>query len=118
MYLLKPIAINRGRPREALLQVLSEGQDRINKGMHVLFFPEGTRVEAGNIQPYSRSSFELASRANVPVLPIVHNSGDCWPAHKFIKKPGTIKLYIGSAFYVRDSKESANEVRKLDKTVP
>ena len=22
------------------------------------------------------------------VLPLCHNSGDCWPAHKFIKKPG------------------------------
>ena len=31
--------------------------------------------------------------------------------HKFIKKPGTIKLHIGGAFYVRDSKKSANEVR-------
>ena len=110
MYLLKPIAINRGRPREALLQVFSEGQDRIDKGMHVLFFPEGTRVEPGTIQPYSRSGFELASRANILILPIVHNSGDCWPAHKFIKTPGTIYLQIGKPHMVKNAKESAREI--------
>ena len=110
MRLLKPIAINRGRPREALKQALDEGSDRLDRGLFVLFFPEGTRVEAGQINKYSRSSFELALRSNVPVLPIAHNSGDCWPAHKFLKYPGTIFLTIGKPRKVLDAKESAHEV--------
>ena len=110
MGLLKPIAINRGRPREALRQALDEGGDRLDRGLFVLFFPEGTRVEAGQINRYSRSSFELALRSNVPVLPIAHNSGDCWPAHKFLKYPGTIFLTIGKPRKVVDAKESAREV--------
>ena len=69
------------------------------------------RVQAGRVGKYARSGFELAKQNNVKVIPLCHNSGDCWPAHKFIKQPGTIKLFIGNAFYVRDSKESANEVR-------
>ena len=113
---LKPIAINRGRPREALKQALDEGSDRLNKGLFVLFFPEGTRVEAGQINRYSRSSFELALRSNVPVLPIVHNSGDCWPAHKFLKYPGTIFLTIGKPRKVVDAKESAREVESWART--
>lgn len=110
MSLLKPIAINRGRPREALKQALNEGSDRLDRGIFVLFFPEGTRVEAGQVNKYSRSSFELALRSDVPVLPIVHNSGDCWPAHKFLKYPGTIFLTIGKPQKVINVKESANEV--------
>ena len=110
MGLLKPIAINRRRPREALKQALDEGSDRLNKGLFVLFFPEGTRVEAGQINRYSRSSFELALRSNVAVLPIVHNSGDCWPAHKFLKYPGTIFLTIGKPRKVLNAKGSAHEV--------
>ena len=110
MSLLKPIAINRGRPREALKQALDEGSNRLDRGIFVLFFPEGTRVEAGQVNKYSRSSFELALRSNVPVLPIVHNSGDCWPAHKFLKYPGTIFLTIGKPQKVINVKESANEV--------
>ena len=110
MGLLKPIAINRGRPREALKQALNKGADRLDNGLFVLFFPEGTRVKAGQINRYSRGSFELALRSNVPVLPIVHNSGDCWPAHKFLKHPGTIFLTIGKPRKVLDAKESAREV--------
>ena len=116
MCLLKPIAINRGRPREALRQALDEGGDRLDRGLFVLFFPEGTRVEAGQINRYSRSSFELALRSNVPVLPIVHNSGDCWPAHKFLKYPGTIFLTIGKPRKVVDAKESAREVESWART--
>ena len=111
MKMLNPIAINRSRPKDALIQTLEQGSNRLNDGMFVLFFPEGTRVQAGRVGKYARSGFELAKQNNVKVIPLCHNSGDCWPAHKFIKKPGTRKLYIGSAFYVRDSKESANEVR-------
>ena len=84
--------------------------NRLERGLFVLFFPEGTRVKAGQINKYSRSSFELALRSDVPVLPIVHNSGDCWPAHKFLKYPGTIFLTIGKPHQVVDAKESALEI--------
>ena len=111
MRLLRPIAINRSKPKQAILQTLNEGSKRLQEGLFVLLFPEGTRVEAGKVGNYARSSFELAKRNNVKVLPICHNSGDCWPAHKFIKYSGTIKLSIGEPIKVIDSKESAEEVR-------
>ena len=112
MKMLNPIAINRNKPKEAILQTLEEGSNRLQNGMYVLLFPEGTRVKAGRVGKYARSSFELAKRNGVMVLPLCHNSGDCWPAHKFIKKPGKIKLIIGEPFYVEDSKQSASDVRK------
>ena len=111
MSLLRPIAINRRKPKQAILQTLDEGTERLQEGLFVLLFPEGTRVEAGKVGNYARSSFELAKRNNVKVLPICHNSGDCWPAHKFIKQPGTIRLLIGETIEVEDSKKSAEEVR-------
>mgnify|MGYP000049782717 FL=1 len=112
MKMLNPIAINRKKPKEAILQTLEEGSDRLKKGMYVLLFPEGTRVKAGRVGKYARSSFELAKRNGVMVLPLCHNSGDCWPAHKFIKKPGKITLIIGEPFYVEDSKQSASDVKE------
>ena len=111
MSLLRPIAINRSKPKQAILQTLDEGSKRLQEGLFVLLFPEGTRVEAGKVGNYARSSFELAKRNSVKVLPICHNSGDCWPAHKFIKQPGTIRLLIGETIEVEDSKKSAEEVR-------
>ena len=112
MKMLNPIAINRDKPKEAILQTLEEGSNRLKEGMYVLLFPEGTRVKAGRVGNYARSSFELAKRNNVKILPLCHNSGDCWPAHKFIKHPGKIKLIIGEPFFVEDSKRSANEVKE------
>ena len=112
MKMLNPIAINRNKPKEAILQTLEEGSNRLQNGMYVLLFPEGTRVEAGMVGKYARSSFELAKRNGVMVLPLCHNSGDCWPAHKFIKNPGKITLIIGEPFYVEDSKQSASDVRE------
>ena len=112
MKMLNPIAINRDKPKEAILQTLEEGSNRLKEGMYVLLFPEGTRMKAGIVGNYARSSFELAKRNNVKILPLCHNSGDCWPAHKFIKHPGRIKLIIGEPFFVEDSKRSANEVKE------
>ena len=111
MSLLNPIAINRSKPKQAILQTLDEGSKRLEGGLYVLLFPEGTRVEAGKVGNYARSSFELAKRNHVKVLPICHNSGDCWPAHKFVKHSGTIKLSIGKPIDVIDSKKSAEEIK-------
>ncbi|MDA9030772.1 1-acyl-sn-glycerol-3-phosphate acyltransferase, partial [Candidatus Pseudothioglobus singularis] len=44
--LLKPIIINRGDKLNAIKKVISQGADRLNKGISVVIYPEGTR------QPY------------------------------------------------------------------
>ena len=95
LWLLRPIAIDRGSPRSSLKKVLVEGGIKLKKGFVILFFPEGTRSKPNEVGKFARSGFELAKRNEVPVLPLVHNSGSCWPAHKFLKHPGNIILKIG-----------------------
>ena len=95
LWLLRPIAIDRGSPRSSLKKVLEEGRSKLKKGFVVLFFPEGTRSNPNEVRKFARSGFELAKRNKVPVLPLAHNSGSCWPAHKFLKYPGNIILKIG-----------------------
>ena len=102
MKLLWPVAINRGRPLESFKKVLNEGLKRLSAGYSVLFFPEGTRKKPNEIGKYASSAFNLAVEAGVQVLPLAHNSGDCWPAHLFFKNPGTIRLTIGKPYKVRD----------------
>ena len=72
-----------------------EGGIKLKKGFVILFFPEGTRSKPNEVGKFARSGFELAKRNEVPVLPLAHNSGSCWPAHKFLKYPGNIILKIG-----------------------
>lgn len=113
MWLLKPIAINRKKVISAFNKIKKNGADRLDAGLSVLFFPEGTRVGPGKVGKYSGSAFSLAQNSSVYILPMVHNSGDCWPAHKFLKKPGTIYLKIGKPFFLEGSpKDGAKKVEE------
>lgn len=104
---LKPIAIDRSSPRTAIRAIISQGVTRINEGINVLIFPEGTRVKAGEIKKYSRTAFKLAIDTGVPLIPIVHNSGTFWRKKKFVK--GTIKIVIGDALNT-ESGQSADQM--------
>jgi len=95
----RPIAIDRSSPKTALKEVLSKGQLRLAEGNNVLIYPEGTRIEYGKTGNYGRSGAALAIAAQVPVLPISHNAGACWPAHKFLKHPGTVTVVFGEPIY-------------------
>lgn len=100
--LTKPIAIDRANPRDALKQVLSKGQKRIAHHASVLVFPEGTRAAVGTTLKFQPSGAMLAKQAGVPIVPVAHNSGDCWPEHSFIKRPGTVYFCIGEAISTAD----------------
>lgn len=93
--LQKPIAIDRSKPREATRSLLSQGRERLRSGLSILVFPEGTRAAPGTIGRFSRSGAQLAASTGAPLVPIVHNAGDCWPPRGWVKKPGLIRVIIG-----------------------
>lgn len=94
--LLHPIALDRSKPARAMKQVLTQGVQRLNEGLSVLIFPEGTRVRPGQRKRYNKSGSVIACRAGVPVLPVAHNAGEHWPGHHWVKKPGIIRVRIGA----------------------
>ena len=63
------INIDRDNPREAL-KAIEEAVARIRGGTSVLIFPEGTRSTDGNLLPFMKGAFSLATRAGVPVVPL------------------------------------------------
>ena len=93
--MLRPIAIDRGRPRQALKAVQAQGKERLAEGISVIVFPEGTRVDPGEERRFSNGAAELAIKAGVKALPVAHNAGQHWPGRRFLKLPGTIDLVIG-----------------------
>ncbi len=99
MRLIRPIAIDRSNPKQALKQVASVGHERLGQGFWLLVFPEGTRVPAGEMGKFSRSGASLAVAAGLPVLPIAHNAGECWPRDGWAKHPGTIRVVIGTPLH-------------------
>jgi 1-acyl-sn-glycerol-3-phosphate acyltransferase len=96
--LLKPIAIDRSDTRGALRTLINEGGARLDQGIWVVLFPEGTRVALNEQRSFQIGGAALAEATARPVLVIAHNSGDCWPAHQLIKRPGTIRVIVSQAF--------------------
>ena len=92
--LLKPISIDRNNPRGALKHLVRTGRARLDEGIWVVMFPEGTRMEPGTIGRFQVGGAALASAAGVPLLVIAHDAGRYWPAHRFLKQPGTIRVRI------------------------
>lgn len=49
--------------------VLGDAAERLRMGFDVLVFPEGTRTpRGGSVRTFHRGAFELAARANVPIV--------------------------------------------------
>jgi len=93
---LRPIAIDRSNPREALRQVKQQGVEKLNSGMNLILFPEGTRVIIGERVKYARSGAEIAAAAGATIVPVCHNAGMYWGQKKnFVKKPGVVQVVIG-----------------------
>lgn len=92
---LKPIAINRNNQREAMRTLLEQGTARLNAGLWVVIFPEGTRTAPGEKTKFSAGGAMLAHKSGYPIIPVAHNAGEYWPRYSFLKFPGTIKVKIG-----------------------
>ena len=114
LYLGKPIAIDRKRKQNALKDILRQGQALLQQDVSVIIFPEGTRVPVGEQRPHFPGGAMLACKSGVPVLPVVHNAGDHWPAHKVAKFPGEITIRVGSPIPTlgRSPKELNKEVEQ------
>jgi len=110
--LFDPIAIDRGSPKKAIRQTMSQGLSRLDKHISVLIFPEGTRVAPGEKGKYARGGANLAIDGNVPIVPIAHNACYFWPSKKFTKQAGTIEVVIGKPIVPngRTSRELTEDV--------
>ena len=92
---LDPIFINRKIGRSAVKQVISQGKQKLQDGIWVTIFPEGTRMPPGETRRYGVSGAALARDAGCKIVPVAHNAGDFWPRRGIVKRPGKIRFVIG-----------------------
>jgi len=87
---VRSIIVDRQAQAAALKKLVREAKDRFAEDRQVVIFPEGTRTPPGQPGDYKPGIAALYREIEVPVHPVATNSGVHWPAHGFLRKPGTI----------------------------
>jgi 1-acyl-sn-glycerol-3-phosphate acyltransferase len=115
MRILRPIAIDRGNPMQALKQIKKVGVERLKQGQNVLIFPEGTRQPVEQLGNFARSGADIAKAAGVPIIVVAQNGGHYWHNKKIIKTPGTVNVTIHDPIDVTDknTKEVMQDIKVL-----
>lgn len=85
-----PIVVSRKNSRQDLLNVLTQGKEKIHKGISIILFPEGTRQEAFDPEKFNSLGVKLAKEAGVPVIPVAIKT-DFWGNGKLVKDIGPIR---------------------------
>jgi 1-acyl-sn-glycerol-3-phosphate acyltransferase len=84
-----PIVLSRSNPREDLQIVMSQGLELLRQGCSIMIFPQSTRKSEFIPGEFNSIGVKLASRANVPVIPVAIKT-DFWKNGKIIKDLGPI----------------------------
>ena len=108
---LDAIPIDRSSGREALKKLVTNGKDRLKRGLCVVIFPEGTRMAPGTRGKYHIGGAWLASHTQSVVVPVAHNAGCYWRKNSILKYPGVIQVVIGAPIETAGLKPDA--VNKL-----
>ncbi len=90
------IAVERSDPRNAMDSIEKAAQS-FRQGGSVIVFAEGTRSKDGNLQEFKRGAFMLASRSEMPIVPVaVCGAGSILPKGERYFRPGIVKVRVGS----------------------
>jgi len=88
------IFIDRGNPDQAR-QAINDAVERLPAGTGVLFFPEGTRSRSGELLPFRKGAFRVASDRGLAVLPMtVVGTEQLMPPGSLRIRPGRARLII------------------------
>jgi 1-acyl-sn-glycerol-3-phosphate acyltransferase len=91
------IPIERDSPKKAYRSML-RAAEKVQRGVSVIIFPEGTRSPDGNLQPFKKGVFLIALKSQAPILPIaICGTGKIMPKGDWRAHPGNVKIIIDPA---------------------
>ena len=97
---VRSLLIDRGDARSTI-KVFKIGEDLLRRGFNLIIFPEGTRSRSNEMGPFKKGSMQLATRAEVPIVPLtLWNS---WQMFERTGRPATshVRLCVHPAIPTR-----------------
>lgn len=95
--------------REAAIESVNAAVRVLQRGLHMVIFPEGTRSVDGRLLPFKKGPFHLAMESGVSVVPVtILGTFECWPRTRFALRPGTVTVVFHTpidprSYHDRDS---------------
>lgn len=102
---------------ESALKSIEEAKEKIKKfGMSVVVFAEGTRSKTGEVQPFKRGAFYLASRSGYPIIPVsISRTNKIMPKGKFQIKGGKVKVHFEKPILTDQLMNKKDEVELMER---
>ena len=89
------IVIDRKNAEKAINSIRKAKQLMATKKISVHIFAEGTRSKTGEIQPFKRGAFYLASKVGYPVIPVtINGASSILPKGKLNIQSGTMHIHF------------------------
>jgi len=79
---VRSLLLKRGDVR-ATVKVFKQGEDLLRRGFNLVIFPEGTRSWSNEMGSFKKGSMQLATRAEVPIVPVT-----LWNGWQLFEKSG------------------------------
>lgn len=96
------IFIDRGDHDKARAS-LRRAAERIQRGLCVVVFPEGTRSRDGRLLEFKKGPFHLAAEARVPIVPVaIQGTASLLPAGSFGIHEGDVVVRFGEPLEIRE----------------
>lgn len=115
MYLTGHIGLKR-MDRRSQLDCLKTCGEMLQRGASVLFFPEGTRSDTGEMGDFKKGAFSVAKKAKVLVVPItLVGTGRLMPNGKegVLRKGGVKMIVHPSIDPTKDADEMCKEAQEV-----
>ncbi len=93
-------------------KAIERAVDRLKSGKSIIIFPEGTRTVDGRLRAFKRGFAEIASRADVKVVPVaIVGSFEIKPKNRWYLVPVNVKVIFGKPVDI--GAENTREVTKI-----
>ncbi len=97
-----------------LRQSFAHAGEALDRGYHVLVFPEGRRSPDGRLQPFESGIGLLAQESQVPVQPVyLDGLGPLKLGRKSWFRPGTVTVRLGEPLSIETGEEPARFAQRL-----